>query len=419
MAKEHGVLESPRRWYKDITPAQRKALISAALGWMLDGMDIMLYAMVLAHLMKDFGMSTATAGLMGSLTLLASAVGGVLFGLAADRFGRVKALMGSILVYSLFTAACGLSREIWQLAVFRVLLGLGMGGEWATGAALVAETWPLEHRGKALGLMQSSWAVGYALAAAIAALVLPRWGWRAVFFAGILPALVTLWIRRHVEEPEIWKRSVEERKRTGAKSRLGEIFRPPYLKNTAVTSLMNAGTMFAWWGLFTWIPAYLGLPADQGGMGLGVVKSSTWIIVMQAGMWLGYVSFGFISDSLGRKKTYIIYLFAAAGLVLLYSTARHNTALLLLGPFLAFFGTGYFSGFGAITAEIFPTRVRASAQGFTYNIGRGLSALAPLTIGALAKSRGLAFAFYLTAAFYLFSALVAFALPETKGRRLE
>ncbi len=407
------------RWYKEINSVQRKALISAALGWMLDGMDIMLYAMVLAHLMKHFGMSTATAGLMGSLTLLSSAVGGLVFGLAADRFGRVKALMGSILVYSIFTGACGLSREIWQLAVFRVLLGLGMGGEWATGAALVAETWPPEHRGKALGFMQSSWAVGYALAAAIAALVLPRWGWRAVFFAGILPALVTLWIRGHVEEPEIWKRSVEERLAAPAKARLSEIFRRPYLKNTAVTSFMNAGTMFAWWGLFTWIPAYLGLPAEQGGLGLSVVKTSTWIIVMQAGMWFGYVSFGFICDSVGRKKTYIGYLFAAAVLVLAYSTVRQNTALLLLGPFLAFFGTGYFSGFGTITAEIFPTRTRASAQGFTYNIGRGLSALAPFTIGALAKSSGLAFAFYLTAAFYLFSAFVAFALPETKGRRLE
>jgi MFS family permease len=386
---------------------------------MLDGMDIMLYAMVLAHLMRYFMMSTATAGLMGSLTLLASALGGVLFGLIADRFGRVKALMGSILIYSIFTGACGISREVWQLAVFRVLLGLGMGGEWATGAALVAETWPSEHRGKALGFMQSSWAVGYALAAAIAALVLPRWGWRGVFFVGILPALFTLWVRRHVEEPEIWKRSADKGRQTQTRTGLGEIFRPPFLRDTLTTTLMNAGTMFAWWGLFTWIPAYLGLPLEQGGMGLDVVKTSTWIIVMQVGMWFGYVSFGFICDSIGRKKTYIFYLFAAAALVLLYSSVRQNTALLLLGPFLAFFGTGYFSGFGTITAEIFPTRIRASAQGFTYNIGRGLSALAPFTIGALAKGRGLALAFYLTAAFYLFSALVAFALPETKGRRLE
>lgn len=410
---------TPQPWYRAITAAQRKALISASLGWMLDSMDIMLYAMVLAHLMRDFGMSTATAGLMGSLTLLASAVGGVLFGIIADKFGRVKALMGSILIYSVFTGACGLSQTIWQLAIFRVLLGLGMGGEWATGAALVAETWPSEHRGKALGIMQSSWAIGYALAAAITAIILPRLGWRGVFFIGILPALFTLWIRRHVEEPEIWKQSLIEKKRAAAKASVAEIFRRPFLRNTLVTSLMNAGTMFAWWGLFTWIPAYLGLPAEQGGMGLSVVKTSNWIIVMQTGMWLGYISFGFICDKIGRKITYIVYLFAAAALVILYGSVRQNTALLLLGPFLAFFGTGYFSGFGTITAEIFPTRIRASAQGFTYNIGRGLSALAPFTIGAMAKTHGLALAFYLTAAFFVFSACVAFALPETKGKPLE
>ena len=408
-----------RPWYKTLTHQQRMALLSASLGWMLDSMDIMLYALVLAHLMRDFGMSTATAGLMGSLTLFASAVGGVVFGLIADRFGRVKALMGSILIYSVFTGACGLSQNLVQLAIFRVLLGLGMGGEWATGAALVAETWPTEHRGKALGIMQSSWAVGYALAAAVTALVLPRWGWRGVFFVGVLPALLTFWIRRHVEEPEIWIKSAEEKKRLASRAGLGEIFRRPFLRSTLVTTVMNAGTMFAWWGLFTWIPAYLGLPAEQGGMGLSVVKTSTWIIVMQVGMWLGYVSFGFICDWIGRKKTYIIYLFAAAALVILYSSVRQNTALLLLGPLVAFFGTGYFSGFGTITAEIFPTRIRASAQGFTYNIGRGLSALAPFTIGALAKGHGLALAFYLTAGFFLFSALTAFALPETRGKPLD
>jgi MFS family permease len=411
--------EGQMNWFSSITGAQRKALISASLGWMLDGMDIMLYAMVLAHLMRHFGMSTGTAGLMGSLTLLASAAGGLLFGLIADRFGRVKALMGSILIYSVFTAACGLSQTIWQLALFRVLLGLGMGGEWATGAALVAETWPSEHRGKALGIMQSSWAIGYALAAGITALVMPRLGWRGVFFVGILPALFTLWIRRHVEEPEIWKKSSEEKRRISRKSGLGEIFRPPLLKDTVITSLMNAGTMFAWWGLFTWIPAYLGLSQAQGGRGLSVAKTSTWIIVMQTGMWLGYVSFGFICDRAGRKKTYISYLVAAAVFVILYSSVRDNTALLLLGPFVAFFGTGYFSGFGTITAEIFPTRIRASAQGFTYNIGRGLSAVAPFTIGALAKAHGLSLAFYLAAGFFLFSAAVAVALPETKGRPLD
>ncbi len=408
-------------WLKQITSHQKKALFSASLGWMLDAMDIMLYSMVLAQLMKAFGMSKSTGGLLVSLTLLASAVGGVLFGIVADRIGRVKALMGSILIYSVFTGACGLSTTIWQLALFRVLLGLGMGGEWATGAALVSETWPSEHRGKALGFMQSSWAVGYALAAGVTALVLPRFGpngWRAVFFIGVLPALLTLWIRRRVEEPDIWKAHRQKRDAAAERSDFFEIFRPPYLRNTVVTTLMNAGTMFAWWGLFTWIPSYLALSPAEGGWGMSIVQSATWIIIMQAGMWLGYVSFGFICDRLGRKPTYIFYLFAAAALVLAYSRVRSATALLVIGPFLAFFGTGYFSGFGTITAEIFPTRVRASAQGFTYNIGRGLSALAPFTIGALAGGRGLSMAFALTAAFFLFSAALAFALPETKGRDL-
>jgi MFS family permease len=412
-------VNQPFAWYKQITSHQKKALVSASLGWMLDSMDIMIYAMVLAHLMRTFGMSTSTGGLMGSLTLLASAVGGVLFGILADRIGRVKALMGSILIYSIFTGACGLSGNIVQLAVFRVLLGLGMGGEWATGAALVAETWPSEHRGKALGLMQSSWAVGYALAAGITALTLPHFGWRGVFFVGVVPALLTLWIRRHVEEPEIWRTSRQDRKADEKKSGLMLIFRKPYLKNTLTTTLMNTCTMFAWWGLFTWIPAYLGLPEKDGGLGLSIVKTSSWIIVMQVGMWFGYVSFGFICDKIGRKKTYIFYLFTAAVLVVLYSNIRSSTGLLLLGPLLAFFGTGYFSGFGTVTAEIFPTTVRASAQGFTYNVGRGLSALAPFTIGTLAKSYGLSLAFYLTAAFFILAAVIAFALPETKGKDLE
>jgi len=413
-------LQPPRApWYRNVTPHQKKALLSASLGWMLDGMDIMLYFMVLAELMKHFGMSKAMGGLMSSLTLLASAVGGILFGLVADRIGRVKALMGSILIYSIFTGACGLSGSILQLAIFRTLLGLGMGGEWATGAALVAETWPADKRGKAMGIVQSSWAIGYALAAVITAVVLPRFGWRAVFFVGVLPALLTFWIQKHVDEPEIWKKAAERRRTEEKQAKLSLIFKPPYRKNTIVTTLMNAGTMFAYWGLFTWIPSYLGLSAKDGGMGLDIVKTSTWILVMQAGMWLGYVSFGFICDRVGRKPTYIAYLFAAAVFVVLYSSARNNTALLVLGPFLAFFGTGYFSGFGTITAEIFPTRIRASAQGFTYNIGRGLSALAPFTIGALAKSYGLSIAFYLTAAFFLFSAFMAFALPETRGKPLE
>src|SRR6266852_6154179 len=194
---------SPFEWLAGSSPAERKSLVAGGLGWMLDAMDVMLYSLVLAYLIREFGMSTRTAGLLNSLTLVASAIGGFFFGVLADRIGRTRALMASILVYSISSAACGFSHSIPQLAVFRFLLGLGMGGEWSCGAALVAETWRAEHRGRALGLMQSAYAIGEAIAAIVVLLVFPHFGWRAVFFVGVLPALLVFWIYRGVPEPEL------------------------------------------------------------------------------------------------------------------------------------------------------------------------------------------------------------------------
>jgi MFS family permease len=405
-------------WLMEATPVQKRALLAASLGWMLDSMDILLYSMVLATMMRDLGMSQGTAGLMASLTLASSAVGGIFFGVLADRVGRSRALMLSILIYSIFTAACGFSQTIWQLAVFRILLGLGMGGEWACGAALVAETWPAQHRGKALGVMQSSWAIGYGLAAALTFVILPRFGWRGVFFAGILPAMVAFWIFRYVPEPEIWRNSQGRGGAVSPWAGLAALWRGPQRRHLIVLTCANAGTMFAYWGLFTWIPAYLSLPVERGGAGLDIRQWTAWIIFMQVGTWLGYVSFGYISDWLGRKWTYAGYIFVAAALVPVYASTHDPTYLLLIGPLVGFFGSGYFSGFGAITAEIFPTSVRASAQGLTYNLGRGVSAAAPFLIGALSTGRGLSFAFLLTATSFLFAGIMALFIPETRGREL-
>jgi MFS family permease len=404
-------------WWKEAPPDARRALVAASFGWMLDSFDVMLFAMVVAALIPDLGLSKPTAGLLGSLTLAASAVGGLIFGVAADRFGRRKALMASILIYSVFTAACGFATGVAMLAVFRVFLGLGMGGEWASGAALVSETWPAEHRGKALGIVQSSWAVGYAAAAAVAALVLPIWGWRGVFFVGVIPAFFTLWIQRKVKEPEIWTRaraaSVDVR--TG----FGEIFGRKRLRLTLFVTMMNACTMFGWWGFNLWLPAYLSMAPDQGGIGLGPRAMSALVIFMQAGMWLGYITFGFISDRLGRKRSYVGFLVAAAAFMLLYSRTREPLLLFALGPFVAFFGTGYFTGFGALTAEIYPTSVRATAQGITYNAGRIVSAAAPFAVGSLAETRGFSFSFVVIAAAFLAAAALWAGIPETKGHALE
>ncbi len=403
-------------WWRAGTPEGRRALIAGGMGWMLDSFDVMLYALVTAALIGELGISKPTAGLLSSVTLVASAVGGLIFGVVADRYGRTRALISSILIYSVFTAACGFAQTVLQLAVFRVFLGLGMGGEWASGAALVSETWPAEHRGKALGFMQSAWAIGYGAAALVTAIVMPIWGWRAVFFVGVIPAVFTMWIQRKVEEPAMWR----ERKAEGSvrRAKFTDIFRGDLLWLTVPVTLMNACTMFAWWGFNQWIPAYLSLPVADGGVGLSTRVMSAFIIAMQVGMWFGYVSFGFIADAIGRKRAYVIYVLTAAVLLLGYAATRNPAVLLVLGPVTAFFATGYFTGFGAVTAEIYPTDIRATAQGFTYNIGRLASAVAPFVVGSLAASNGFGAAFSVAAAAFVLAAFAWLWIPETRGRVL-
>ncbi|PYR93393.1 MAG: MFS transporter [Acidobacteria bacterium] len=402
-------------WWRAADADARRALIAGTLGWALDAFDVMLFALVLPAVIADLGLTTAQGGLLGSVTLVAAAAGGVGFGWIADRFGRTRAMMLSVALYSVFTAACGLAGSFVVFALCRILLGIGMGGEWASGAALVSESWPAEHRGKALGLMQSGWAVGYAMAALVSGLVQPRFGWRAVFFAGILPAFFTLWIQRRVREPEIWRTRGAVAWTSG---RLASLFGSDIAPLTVILTLMNACTLFAWWGFNLWLPSYLKSPRDQGGIGLGGAAASAFVVIMQVGMWFGYVTFGFVSDRVGRKRTYVTYLLAAATLLALYVTVRVPTVLLILGPFVAFAATGYFSGFGAVTAEVYPTSIRATAQGFTYNTGRLVSAFAPYTVGTLAQAHGFGTALLVCSAAFVLAALFWIWIPETRGRAL-
>src|SRR5882757_5818622 len=414
--------------FAQATSAHRRTLLAAALGWMLDAFDAMLYALVLAHVMRDLGMTKGTAGLLNSLTLLASGIGGVAFGFIADRLGRKRALMLSILTYSGCSFASGLASSVLMLAVFRFILGLGMGGEWNTGATLVAETWPTELRAKAISIVQSSWAIGYALAALAVGIVLHYGDWRMAFFVGILPALVVLWIRRGVPESEMWRERQRGNRETanrssdvsGSQTGFAGLFRPPYAKHTLALLFVNFFGMFAWWGLFTWIPPYLSLPVEQGGRGFGIMGTTTLLVVLNlVGMFPGYASFGWVADWLGRRKSFLLYTFMAALIVPIYATARAPWAVMVLGTVLAFFGTGFFSGSGIIGSEIFPTEVRARALGFTYNGARTMSSIAPFVIGHVGQTKGLSWAFYLCGASFLLACLVATQLPETKGKQLE
>lgn len=402
-------------WWREAGPEAHRALVAASFGWMLDSFDVMLYALVLSSLIVDLGMTKQTAGILGSLTLLAAAAGGLLFGYLADRFGRTKALIWSVLVYAIFTAACGFARNVTELAIFRIALGIGMGGEWASGAALVSETWPDKHRGKALGIMQSSWAIGYALAALVAGLILPWKGWRPVFWVGILPAVFTLFVRKGVKEPAVWTRGVATSRVNGFR----RIFEKDLRRITIAVTLMNACCLFAWWGFNLWVPAYLSLPAAKGGIGMTAHAMSWTVIEMQAGMWVGYVSFGYLSDVFGRKRCYVVYLLSAAALMFVYGRLHSPWLLLTLGPMLAFFGTGYYTGFAAVTSELFETKIRGTAMGFSYNVGRVASAAAPFAVGGLAQSGGFAKAFSVAGVAFLAAALCWFWIPETRGRVLE
>jgi MFS family permease len=436
----------PLQLIRQATPGQRRTLLAAAMGWALDAFDAMLYSLVLALLMRDLGMSKTVAGTLGTLTLLASGIGGVLFGFLADRIGRKQALMASILTYSVCSFASGLATSIAMLAVARFVLGLGMGGEWNTGATLVAESWPTEFRAKAISIVQSSWALGFAAAALVAGPVARYYGWRAVFFVGILPAVVTLWIQKSVPESEMWREQMSSQDESGneddrrsallakearsgapgkdrtspVSTKFSVIFRAPYARHTFALLLFNFFGMFGWWGLFTWLPPYLSLPVEQGGRGFGVMGMTALMVVLNlCGMFPGYASFGWVADHMGRRKAFLIYTLVASLLIPLYAAARSPGVLLVVGTLVAFFGTGIFSGSGIMGSEIFPTAVRARALGFTYNGARTLSSVAPLVIGRVGQAKGLSWAFCLCGAGYLLAALMTTQLPETKGKRLE
>ena len=411
-------------WYRTITADQWRVLAAAKLGWMLDAMDFMLYAMAIGQLRTYFGFNDATAGLLGTVTLVMSGIGGVLFGYLADRFGRTRALMGTILVFSFASLGAATSQSILQLLLWRAVLGIGMGGEWASGAVLISEIWPPAHRNKAVSIMQSGWAIGYITAALMAALIVGAPGagpdaWRWLFVVGVLPAFFTLWIRRRVPEPAAWTQHGAQA--TGVNP-FRIIFGRRLLSRTLLVTLLGASAQFAYWGVFFWLPAFLARPIDQGGAGMGVVGSLGWIIPVQIGAYFGYLTFGFIADRIGRRQAFVLFMVAAATLVLIYGRmARSPMVLLVPGPVLGYFGHGYFSMFGSFVAELFPTAVRATGQGTSYNIGRMAGAIAPYTIGAIATLPGIGIGLALgtTSAFFLLAAGLIFTLPNRSGEELE
>jgi len=398
---------------RDINNEQWLNLFAAQAGYMLDAMDVLLFVFAVNVLREQFHLSAAEAGLVSSSTLAFSAIGGIVFGALSDRIGRAKSMLWSIVIYSVASAGTATSWGLGSLLFWRAAIGIGLGAEWSAGALLVAESWPAEHRAKAVGIMQSGWALGYLLAAGITALILPRWGWKALFLAGLFPALGALALQRKLKEPQVWQEA-----RSQPRVRATGIFKGKLRRTTVLASVLATSVLFAYWGLFTWIPGFLSSPAERGGAGLSIVKTSGFVVPMQVGAFLGYVTFGWLSDKIGRRIAFVLYVTGAAVLTPIYGATKDAQTLLLLGPAIGFLGTGFFSLFGAMLAELYPTSLRGAGQGFVYNIGRGMSSLAPWTVGFFADRYGIGAALGLNSAFFLLGAALIFTLPETKQAEL-
>lgn len=406
-------------FYRDMNLAERRTFWACATGWALDGMDFMIYTLVIGTIIALWKIDAGSAGLAGTATLLASAVGGWLGGYIADRVGRVKTLQFTIIWFSFFSLVCAVVQNFDQLLIARAVLGFGFGGEWAAGAVLMGEAIRPQYRGRAVGSVQSGWAVGWGLAVisqAILYSLLPKEiAWRWMFAIGVLPALLVFYLRRYVSEPEISAQTHAKAAAAGDRPALWEIFSSPILKTTILASLMATGCQGGYYAVTFWVPQFLTKERH-----LSIVNSTGYLAALIVGSFIGYLVGAWLADRIGRRNLFLIFSLGAIAVVLLYTQLPLNNEILwVLGFPLGFFASGYFSGVGAFLTELYPTRLRGSGQGFCYNFGRGIGALFPFLVGWLSTTTSLAnaIAIFAVAAYAVFF-LAAFALPETRGRVL-
>ena len=403
-----------------LTQAERRTFGACLGGWGLDAMDAQFYSFAIPTLMATWGITAAQAGLLGTAALLISAVGGWLAGFLADRIGRVRTLQISILWFASFTFLSGLAQNYQQLFAARALVGLGFGGEWAAGAVLLGEVMRPEHRGKALGLMQAGWALGWGAAALLYtfffSVLSPETAWRALFLVGILPAFLVFFARRFVDEPGVYLQSKKVLAAQGGTPSLLEIFRPPLLRITLLGGLLGTGAQGGYYAVTTFLPTFL-----RQERGLSVLDSAGYLAVLIFGSFCGYLTAGICADRIGRRPTFLLFAIGAGVVAVTYTTVPFSdAAMLFLGFPLGFFASGVFSAMGPFFTEHFPTRVRGAGQGFAYNIGRGTGAVFPTLVGMLSARLTLGQSIGIFAGLaYAVMAIAAFLLPETKGKALD
>ncbi|QEU84650.1 MFS transporter [Streptomyces viridosporus] len=410
-------------WLRALGPSGRRAFGGAFGGYALDSYDYFTLPLTMVALSAYFGLNSGQTGLLTTVTLVVSAVGGALAGVLADRVGRVRALLLTVITYAVFTVACGFAPNYETLLVFRALQGLGFGGEWAVGAILVAEYATARHRGRTLGAVQSSWAVGWALAVIVYTLIFSLVGddlaWRAMFWTGALPALLVVWVRRSVRDaPE----AAAARERSAHRGSFAVIFRPGragapgLLRTTLFAVLLSTGVQGGYYTLATWVPTYL-----KTERGLSVVGTGGYLTFLISGAFIGYLTGGHLTDRLGRRRNIWLFALLSALCVLAYTNipSGADSLVLVLGFPLGFCMSAIFSGFGSYLSELYPAAVRGTGQGFTYNTGRAVGAVFPTTVGFLADGWGVGGALVFGAVGYGLAALALLGLPETHGKELE
>ncbi|KAB1070225.1 MFS transporter [Methylobacterium planeticum] len=407
-------------WLRDTNTEERKVLTAAFAGYGVDAFDYMVYTFMISTLTAVWGLTKTEAGNIATAALVTSAIGGWLAGVLADRYGRVLILQVTVAWFTVFTVLSGFTQSYEQLLVTRAMQGLGFGGEWSVGSVLIAEAIQARYRGKAVGLVQSSWAVGWGMAAiaywAVFAFVEPALAWRILFWLGALPAVLIFYIRRNIEDPVVYRETRARMAKTGDKGNFLDIFSRDLIGRTILASLLATGMQGAYYSVTTWLPTYLKTERN-----LSVLNTSSYLLVLILGSFIGYLTSAYLSDRIGRRKGFILFGACAGALVSIYMLIPiTDTSMLFLGFPLGFFLSGVFSGMGAFLSELFPSRVRGSAQGFCYNFGRAVGAVCPALVGYLSATLTLGVAIgTMAVAGYLLVIVSALMLPETAGRELE
>lgn len=392
-----------------------KALTGSAVGYAMDGFDLLILGFMLSAISADLNLTPGQAGSLVTWTLIGAVFGGIVFGALSDRYGRIRVLTWTIMLFAIFTGLCAFATGYWDLLIYRTIAGIGLGGEFGIGMALAAEAWPAKHRARVSSYVALGWQVGVLAAALLTPLLLPVIGWRGMFLVGVIPALVAWIIRNKIHEPEVFVRKPKERKA----SRF-EAFK--LLVKDKATTKVSIGVIvltsvqnFGYYGIMIWMPSFL---SKQ--LGFSLTKSSMWTAVTIVGMMAGIWIFGQLADRIGRKPSFLIFQLGAVIMVLTYSQLSDPTAMLWAGAVLGMFVNGMMGGYGAVMSEAYPTEARATAQNLLFNIGRGVGGLGPVVVGAVAMAYGFQMAIALLAAIYVLDMIAtALCIPELKGKELQ